>query len=456
MLIFKKNAYRAKKIIYIAVIFITVFIDFPCEIYNTDFPEYRVVIDPGHGGLSLTPKKLHGDRFDSISGNYIDYYAYGVRFGNIIEHEIVYSIAAKVKNLLDLCRPGGDFHAFSKIVRRFTDDDIQKIVIITELSRPKADKTELEKSHDPNADFRLFDYPDRNGDIKPGRMSRINAFKPHLVVSLHCDFRAPVYFRGINPVITAPYSFLSRGLEYIKGKEKSRDFFFSSPYRDWFTESVKRTGFKWFLNDVSVYFTGFPVDNSLEVKYDKFLGYRQNMVEWRYKDNAWENYAKKHPPNTLYSGSPLDFIQAGKFWEREKSIYEAYRRDGGPEGFGGDNLYASSELIRYILFSLYQEGSDHRSQRPGRPYISVWSLPLLVNAISAYIELGYLHSRRDRFLLTEKQDEIAEGIAAGIYSLFTGVEIKKKEYKYLPRGKRIDLLKYRMSNGVSYFDSVIE
>lgn len=445
------------KILYIVIVCIIVFLDFPGEKQHTDFPEYRVVIDPGHGGLSLVPKSLHGDRFDSISGKYIDYYAYGVRYGNIKEHDIAYNIALKIKKILDLCLPGGNFSAFRNIMKRFTDEDIQKIIIKTEISRCKADQKVLEKTDDPNACFRLFDYPDRNGEIKPGRISRINSFKPHLVVSLHCDFRAPVYFRGINPVIIAPYSFLNSGLEYLNRKIKNREFFFSSPYRDWFTESVKRTGFKWYLNDVSVYFTGFSINNSLEIKRDEFLGYRQNMVEWAYKDtHAWEKYAGKHPSKSQYSATAAGFIPAGKFWEREKSKYEAYRRDGGAEGYGGDNLYASNELIRYILFSLYQTGCNHRSQKPGRPYISVWSVPLLVNAVTAYIELGYLHNRRNRFLLTEKQDEIAEGIAAGIYSLFMGIEIKKKQYVYLPKGKRIDLLKYRMPSGKSYFGSVVE
>ena len=75
---------------------------------------------------------------------------------------------------------------------------------------------------EPNGEFRLFDYPDGQGGFLPGRLSRINKFKPQLVVSLHCASRGPREFKGMNPVLVAPYSFLKDGLEYLQGKKKNK------------------------------------------------------------------------------------------------------------------------------------------------------------------------------------------------------------------------------------------
>ena len=246
------------------------------------------------------------------------------------------------------------------------------------------------------------------------------------------------------------------GLQYQKGNIKSKKFFFQTPYANWFTESVKRTGYKWFLNDTSIYFTGFPLKKSGRVDTNRFLGYRHNMVSWIYKDpNQWENKAKKHKKNTQYAKFCKDFVPEGVFWKRERSKYESFRREGGIEGYGGDKLFASTELIRYILFSLFLNGNHHPSQKLGHPYISTWSLPILVNAITAYIELGYLSIKRDRWILTNKQNEIAEGIAVGIYSLLVGLKPKNKKFKYGPIGKSIDLSKYNLSTGESYFEIVV-
>ena len=445
----------SKKISLFVMVIVILF--FSASAGRIEFPEFRVVLDPGHGGVSMAPRKRHGDRYDSISKKYLSNFVYGVRYRGIDEHIIMHSIALKVKALLELCSPHGDFRSFCEILRRFTDDDPERIIIHTLMSRgDSSDRDKIEKLDDPNANFRLFDFPDKHGEIQPGRISRINAFSPHLVVSLHCDLRAPAYYRGINPVIVAPYSLCSKGLNFMKGIETEADFFYNSPYSDWFIEAVGRTGFEWFLNDISVYFTGFTIDSKCGIEKNNFRGYKNNMVTWSYCDGAeWEKYAAGHPHGTQYASSHKGFVLRGEFWERERSVYEAYRRDGGPEGYGGDNLYAANEIIKYILYSLYLTENHQRSQKPGRPYISIWTIPRLVNAVSAYIELGYLYRKRDRFLLTHKQNEIAEGIAAGVYSLLAGMRPEKCGFKYTPAGKSIDLQKYSMPSGKSYFDAVL-
>jgi hypothetical protein len=437
------------------LILLFVFFLFPStQISIAEFPAYRVIIDPGHGGFSLLPKSRHGDRYDSLSNRYLSNYLAGTSYGKVEERIITYEIAEKVKNILDFTSEDGKFEDFLKILSKYTDKNPSRVVLLTRLSRENSTSVRDAAEDDPNADFRLFNFIDNNGKERPGRISVINSYKPHLVVTLHCDYQAPVYYRGINPVIAAPYTILYQGMEYLKGNIKDRNFYFKSRYADWFTESNGRTGFKWFLKDVSVYFTGFPIGNNL-LNGEKFLGYTYNMISWNYRDvEGWEKMARGHSKNAQYAKNAIDFIPQGKFWEREQSVFESYRREFGNEGFGGDNHYASSEIIRYILLSLNQSNSSLKDLKLGKPYISVWSLPILVNAISAYIELGYLKNKRDRYYLTKKQDEIAEGIAAGIYSLMAGLELRDIKHKNLPRGKKLDLDKYKLPSGNSYFDIV--
>ena len=438
-----------------AILILILFI--PIDINYVEFQEFRIVLDPGHGGLSLKPRELHGDRFDLLSGKYLDDYKEGASFRRLKEHQIVFRIAEKTRAILDLCRED-KFHKFHRILRRYSANNLKRIDIATFLSRVDSGNPDRIKSRkDPNSEFRLYDFPDKDGSIIHGRISHINSLKPHLVVSLHTGWYPPRVYRGLNPVIAAPYALLSRGMNYLVSKT-DRKFFFKSPYSDWFSESARRSDFYWFLKDVSVYFTGYPITRQRELDNERFKGYRYNMITWAYKDDpGWEKTAREHPDNTQFSQSYKTFTAQGKFWEREQSIYEKYRREKGRDGYGGDNLYASNEIIRYILLSmrLHMKGKAHPDQILTKPYISIWTVPLHINAISAFIELGYLGRRRHRYLLTKKQNEIAEGIAVGIYSLLAGIQLKPFRFKQIPKGKRIDLKRYNITNKKTYFDIVV-
>jgi hypothetical protein len=341
-------------------------------------------------------------------------------------------------------------------LKKYTDDKPRRINITSFMSRGESsDVKGIIKRDDPNAEFRLFDYPDKEKRMIPGRISKINTLKPHLVVSLHFTTPCPPGYVGMNPVIIPPYSMLEQGLMYLM-KKRDKKFFYKSRYNDWFAESNRKGDFEWFVKDVSVYFLGYPYDRNYKPKLNDFKGYRYNMISWAYNDDkGWEDIARNHPADTQYSNSYDTLKPIGRFWDRERSIYENYRRAEGEEGYGGDNLYASSEIIRYILYSLFLAGENNPSQKLSKPYISTWILPAHLNAISAYIELGYLSVKRHRYLLSKKQDEIAEGIAAGIYSLFAGLKPKNADFRYIPKGKKIDLQKYNITNDKSYFDAVI-
>ncbi|MFW5769965.1 MAG: hypothetical protein ACOCX9_00885 [Spirochaetota bacterium] len=436
--------------------FILLVLFIPQKTIQYEFNIYRVVVDPGHGGFAMYPREEHGDRFDLLSGTYLDIFREGASYRGYHEHAHMYNVARKVDELLACCAPGGDYGKFYRILKKYTDEEPARVYISHMLSRGDSrDRDAIKSREDPNAEFRLFDYPDGDGTMRPGRISRINRFSPHLVVSLHLGGWAPRYYRGLNAVIVPPYKFMHKGLEYLRGDRSSTSFFFNQPYRDWFVESVRRSGFSWFKNDVSMYFTGFRTKPSGAIDTTAFRGYRYNMVGWKYNDGpGWCFSAKFHKHNTRYADTYKGFKPEGAFWEREKSKYEEYRRGNGPEGYGGDNLYASNELIRYILYSLGMRGIRHRDHRVAPPYISIWSLPLHVNAITAFLEVGYLNRPHTRYLLNSRSDEIAEGIAVGIYSLFAGIKPRERKVGHVPNGKRIDLEKYRMTNEIDYFQSV--
>lgn len=422
-----------------------------------EFPTYRIILDPGHGGVAMRPTDIHGDRFDPVTGRYLDMFREGASLGRLHERDIVYSIVKKAEKLLKLCAPYGNNRAFDEILDKYAAEVPDRINLITYVSRDSSINEEIaETMEDPNAGYRLFDYPGKDGSLQPGRLSKMNSLKPHLVVSIHLAEYGPREYKGMSPVIAAPYSVLDLGRRYLNGERGVRKAIGSRIIDDWFCQGSDRSNFQWFLNDVSMYFTGYSLKRGTEEP-DEFRGYRYNMVDWGYRDfDGWEYIGRNHPANTRYAKRVKEFVPDGIYWVREGSKYEKFRREGGPEGFGGDNAYASYEIIRYMLYSLYKNSNRRIRHRAGKSYVNVWIIPLQVNAINAYLELGYLRRAADRHIMTRRQDDIAEGLAVGVYSLFSGMKLKTDDFPEIPRGKRIDLERYRVSDDRTYFDAVVE
>lgn len=419
------------------------------------FPEYCVVIDPGHGGINVEPHSQYGDRYDSISGKFLEVFKEGAVFKNVEEKTIMFDIGMRVIDLLTLTETDIGFERFRSIMKKYSSQKLSRVSIKAFISRPESrSREELESRDDPNDGFRLFDYPNADGDIEKGRISYINSLHPQLVVSLHCASITSRDHVGLNAVLCPPYSFMYKGLEILRHERTGNGFFTSSPWADWFEESGRRSLYKWFLSDASLYFTGFPLTRKNILDETSFKGYRYNMVSWMYADPpGWEEQARLHESGTRYATDLKKLVLDGPYWEREQSKFEAYRRDGGIEGYGGDNHYASAEILRYVISAANLAGYHHRDLRIAPPYTSVWSVPLYVNAISAYVELGYIKIPSHRKLLTEMQNSVAEGVAAGIYSLLTGMKADKIHGKYTPKGKSIDLAKYNTET-TNYFSAV--
>jgi len=427
------------------------------ELHKSEIPLYRVVVDPGHGGASLPDRQKHGDRYDMISGQYLAPFAEGAAWKGLHEHVLVYSIAEKVVALLAHCSPEGDFEKFRKILNKYSREKVRRVYIETHMSRGESiSKKDARKMKDPNAEFRLYDYPDEDGIMQPGRISKINALKPHLVVSLHCAGSAPPDYLGMNPILAPPYNVLKKGMTNLQ-TGSSRKVEDHGLFRSWFRSTTKISVQLAYYKDVVNYFTGFDLKNDYTIDSDRFRGYKYNMVTWAYADqDGWHEGAKLHKPGTRYSKDIKKFKEEGAFWEREQSVFEQYRRGEDFENFGGDNHLASYEIIKYVLHSLDQRGVSRKDKIPGKPFVSTWSIPMLVNAVCAYIELGYFNRPWDLEVMTKRQDEIAEGVAVGIYSLFAGIDNIKGGFKHKPSGAKIDFEKYMIAPDKSYFDIVAE
>ncbi|MBM9577681.1 N-acetylmuramoyl-L-alanine amidase [Leptospira sp. 201903070] len=421
---------------------------------------FKVVIDPGHGGVDLKPKEDHGDKYDPISDKYLELYKSGASSRGRKERAVVLELAKELKEILDLTRTEDGFETFKTYMKSFTNEDLPWIKIDSVMTRNgNAEEREYSANEDPNAPYRLFDYPDKKTKkIKQGRISFINREKPNLVVSLHLNPSYKEHPGGMAAVLSPSY----RTFYVLKGISEGRyaeEKFTDSPWSHWMIFKEGWSRLENAVADAWIYFHGYwPNKKGNKTDLSAFEGYRQNMVSWRYKDlPGWEELAKvggKGP----YSKTHKSFSAEGKFWEREKAEPELWRREDGREGFGGDNHYASAELMRFVQYGLRkrsEEGDD--SPEPGpinKPYLSTYALPTFVNAISAYLEIGYIDKEKDMILMTKRRKDVAISLAAGIYSLVHGIKIKHQEYPYVPVGKKINWARYEKWKEGNYFQIV--
>ena len=75
-------------------------------------PKYKIVIDPGHGGSKQTPYEIYGDKFDTVSGRYLEKFKNGAAYNGNTEMEIVLEIAKEMKKILDLTQTRKGFKKF--------------------------------------------------------------------------------------------------------------------------------------------------------------------------------------------------------------------------------------------------------------------------------------------------------------------------------------------------------
>lgn len=424
--------------------------------------EYKIIIDPGHGGNNQSPYEQFGDKYDTITQKYLEKYKPGASYKDRHEREIVLQLGKELKKILDLTQTPAGFEEFKKIVRLYSGSEIEPVRFHSKLTR-EDDYSQFtwKDGEDQNGKYRMYDFPDpKTGKRQMGRLSWINSEKPYLVVSLHLNPSYPGHPGGMAAVIAPPYS-VFQNLRLISMGKAPASSFKRSPYSNWLQFVGQWTHMENAMADTWIYFHGYWPDRSgKNTNLEKFSGYRQNMVTWKYSDKpGWEEEAKKGGKGP-YSKTHSDFIARGDFWNRERSQPEKWRRSGGPEGFGGDNLYASNELLRFVQYGLQNRLRNSKGQPPKLgpiqpPYISTYSLPTYTNAICAFLEIGYIDIDRDMKYIQGQQKIVAESLAVGIYSLFKGLKtIPKKDVSYRPKGKKVPFGKYESWEGKNYFKIV--
>lgn len=429
-----------------------------CVIVHTPIAAYRVVFDPGHGGRDLIPHTLYGDKFDRRLGVYLDKFREGARHKGVWEFEVMYDIAARAKAILDKTATEAGRAEFRKILKKYGKPKHEIEQIEAFISRPAGYiENYFENRNDPNAPFRLYDYPNqKTGAIEHGTISRINELEPELVITLHLTHTQAPKQGGMATVITPGYKTYETALKYVRadgdGRRALRSRFAGSPWANWFISDDKFTTYPSFMADAFIYYIGFWSKNDgIRTDYNRFRGYRHNLVDWSYadSDNIIESlYGQK---GERYATTLAAFEPKGKFWEREKGEAEAWRREGGIEGFGGDNHYAGMEVLRFARKAFVVNGFDSVSSAPKilKPYMSTWAVPTYVNAVAAFVEIAHTTSKRDHLRMAKHRRIYAEGIAVAAYSLLYGMSDVG-----MAKGKKLQIERYENMTGGNYFKRV--
>jgi hypothetical protein len=448
--------------------FINIFFIFNLILSAQTVPIYRVVLDPGHGGA---PKEENDDKWDPITKKYLDNYNIGMRYKNYYEYKIVLQIAKKIYQYLKFTETEEGWKKFEWILKQFSDQKVfKRIIIKTYLTRTNNwEDRGIPASHKRvNDPYRLYDFP--NGKkISHGRISYINSLKPHLVVSIHLNPGGPGHPGGMAAVLAPGYKTFDLLRQITLGKEKVESFYQLPWAEHWLVNERGWNKFEMAMADTWVYFHGIRWNKDTKKPWlEKDRGIRYNMVTWNYSDKPdWVNRAIQQRKFNLPGPYSLDYFKfqpEGPFWDRERSELEFWRREQAlPEyniSFGGDNHFASDELLRFVQYGLRIQNPqlDKQNKISGilDPFVSTYGLPTLINAICAYLEIGHLDVERDRILVLNYQNEIARSLAVGIYSLFEGLELKK-DYQgpFKPRGKNVDFNKYINHKEGNYFEKVI-
>ena len=142
-----------------------------------------------------------------------------------------------------------------------------------------------------------------------------------------------------------------------------------------------------------------------------------------------------------------------EYWRREAPV------SGSGISYGGDNHLAANELMRFIQYGVRMQVPEKRANNKLGPildpFVSTYTLPTYTNAVVAFLEVGHLNIWRDRRMVIDQREQVAISLAVGIYSLFTGLDIKKPGYgPYLPRGRKLDFAKYENLPQGNYFKIV--
>ena len=435
----------------------------PLSAQQKNIKTYTIVVDPGHGGA---PGMQKVDKWDPVTQKYLSRFLYGGVYKSIHEHKIMLDLAKRVHYYLNLSQSDAGWEKFSRILTKFSGkQNHQRVRFEAHLTRtnsytdfqyPKGDP----RSYEP---YLLYDYPDRKSHrIKKGRISYINELKPSLVVSLHTTPAGGRQPGGMAAVLAPGYQTFETIRKISMSKLPVSRFNQMPWYKGWLVTDRGWTKYEAARSDAWVYFHGYKTKKGkrLQIWKNKYRSVRHNLVHWRYADPpGWEKLARLDIPGP-YATNHNKFEAVGPFWDRERSIQESWRREGGIMGYGGDNHYASDELMRFV-----QHGSRlltpalRKKNAIGpiiNPFVSTFSLPTFTNAVVAYLEIAHHNRSNDVRLVSNYREQVAQSLAAGIYSLYEGLPLKNQYAPYKPRTQKLDFEKYTNHKDGNYFLQAIK
>lgn len=188
-------------------------------------PVFRIVVDPGHGGIAKDPKAQHGDKYDSVTQTYLETYKQGTEHGNLTERKVVLNLAKEVHRILKLTETEAGWKEFEGYLQLFSKkSEFTRVTLESKLTR-ETSFDEDSASDDPNATYRLYDFPDpKTGVRRKGRLSKINESKPHLVLSLHLNPASKGQTGGMGAVLTPGFKTFSQIKKISEKKNRKIPF----------------------------------------------------------------------------------------------------------------------------------------------------------------------------------------------------------------------------------------
>lgn len=237
---------------YLSILYF-VFISFSLEAV----PVFRIVVDPGHGGIAKDPKAQHGDKYDSVTQTYLETYKQGTEHGSVTERKVVLDLAKEVHRVLKLTETEAGWKEFEGYLKLFSKkSDFQRVILESKLTRESSFDDDP-NSDDPNALYRLYDFPDqKTGVRRKGRLSKINELKPQLVLSLHLNPASKGQTGGMGAVLTPGYKTFSK-LKNISAKKNSPNGFTNGPWSEWLIFQSGWSKLENAIADTWIYFHGY-------------------------------------------------------------------------------------------------------------------------------------------------------------------------------------------------------
>ena len=466
---------------------------------------FRVLLDPGHGGRGEHKGPVSGDDWDPAVGEFLTGYLNGgSRIVNKItytEHEVTLALGKRVKMWLDRTADDRHWPEFEALIKSYQDMQkmpVRRVWIDCQVTREYSYLDHPDAAN-PNVNkyFRMFDGPDTvpyvaGAPLYPGRLSKINQTAADLLLDLHINDSFQPGLRGARALFVPPFAVYDTFRQAILN-QKPWDEVHNSPYfNTWAFGRPPGQHRAELSDDVSRYFL-----DGAGAKLTRQKTGRADRIRWRYRTDP---PVERHDLNGRFDGP---------YWDRERSVYEGYRRAGGVEEVGGDNLYSGQELVRFLRYALWRDFLKRPGPLPfpaqpvhggkgpvvdpdapppgqqaapvdpsagasvapmttayglpfapeaylgrhGTPQCDDWLVSLYTNSVAAYLEVAYLSNPADLWLLDNKLDVIAEGIAVGVYSLLTGLKVKDLPGLPSPRGAPVDWDRYYDTPwGRSWFD----